>query len=92
MIKNIKKNKKRNFSPHNIDNNKQDSKTFMDNLKMFDKKFKEKVPNINNRPVNSNINQIRNTEDDFTMNINETPLIDPYPNLYTNPLDKMEII
>ena len=82
--KKYKKNKRRNFSPHNIDN-KQDSKTFMDNLKIFDKNFKEKVPNINNRPVNSNINQIRNTEDDFTMNINETPLIDPYPNLDTNP-------
>ena len=81
--KKYKKNKRRNFSPHNIDN-KQDSKTFMDNLKIFDKNFKEKVPNINNRPVNSNINQIRNTEDDFEMNINET-LIDPYPNLDTNP-------
>ena len=84
--KKYKKNKRRNFSPHNIDNNKQDSKTFMDNLKLFDKKIKDKdkVPNINNRPINSNINQIRNTEDDFEMNINET-LIDPYPNLDTNP-------
>ena len=58
----------------------------MDNLKLFDKiiKDKDKVPNLNNRPINSNINQIRNTEDDFEMNINET-LIDPYPNLDTNP-------
>jgi len=85
--KKYKKNKRRNLSPSNIDNNnKQDSKTFMDNLKLFDKKIKDKdkVPNINNRPINSNINQIRNTEDDFEMNINET-LIDPYPNLDTNP-------
>ena len=53
----------------------------MENLKRFDKNFKrekEKVPNISN-----NLNQIKNnegTEDDFTMNVNET-LIDPYPNL-----------
>ena len=56
---------------------------------MFDKKFnkkEEKVPNISNR-FPGNLNQMRNnegTEDDFAMNVNET-LIDPYPNLDTNP-------
>ena len=81
IIKSIKKNKAKDLI-QNIDNNfKQDSATFLENLKRFDKNFKrekEKVPNINN-----NLNQIKNiegTEDDFTMNVNET-LIDPYPNL-----------
>ena len=79
--KKYKKNKAKDLI-QNIDNNfKQDSATFLENLKRFDKNFKrekEKVPNINN-----NLNQIKNnegTEDDFTMNVNET-LIDPYPNL-----------
>ena len=81
IIKSIKKNKAKDLI-QNIDNNfKQDSATFLENLKRFDKNFKrekEKVPNISN-----NLNQIKNnegTEDDFTMNVNET-LIDPYPNL-----------
>ncbi len=79
--KKYKKNKAKDLI-QNIDNNfKQDSATFLENLKRFDKNFKrekEKVPNISN-----NLNQIKNnegTEDDFTMNVNET-LIDPYPNL-----------
>ena len=78
--KKYKKNKAKDLI-QNIDNNfKQDSATFLDNLKRFDKnkREKEKVPNISN-----NLNQIKNnegTEDDFTMNVNET-LIDPYPNL-----------
>ena len=79
--KKYKKNKTKDLI-QNIDNNfKQDSATFLENLKRFDKNFKrekEKVPNISN-----NLNQIKNnegTEDDFTMNVNET-LIDPYPNL-----------
>ena len=79
--KKYKKNKAKDLI-QNIDNNfKQDSVTFLENLKRFDKNFKrekEKVPNISN-----NLNQIKNnegTEDDFTMNVNET-LIDPYPNL-----------
>ena len=79
--KKYKKNKAKGLI-QNIDNNfKQDSATFLENLKRFDKNFKrekEKVPNISN-----NLNQIKNnegTEDDFTMNVNET-LIDPYPNL-----------
>ena len=79
--KKYKKNKAKDLI-QNIDNNfKQDSATFLQNLKRFDKNFKrekEKVPNISN-----NLNQIKNnegTEDDFTMNVNET-LIDPYPNL-----------
>ena len=77
--KKYKKNKAKDLI-QNIDNNfKQDSATFLENLKRFDKKReKEKVPNISN-----NLNQIKNnegTEDDFTMNVNET-LIDPYPNL-----------
>ena len=83
--KKYKKNKAKDLI-QNIDNNfKQDSATFLENLKRFDKNFKrekEKVPNISN-----NLNQIKNnegTEDDFTMNVNET-LIDPYPNLDTNP-------
>ena len=83
--KKYKKNKAKDLI-QNIDNNfKQDSATFLENLKRFDKNFKrekEKVPNISN-----NLNQIKNnegTEDDFTMNVNET-LIDPYPNL-DNPL------
>jgi len=44
------------------------------------------IPNISNR-FPGNLNQMRNnegTEDDFAMNVNET-LIDPYPNLDTNP-------
>ena len=79
--KKYKKNKAKDLI-QNIDNNfKQDSATFLENLKRFDKNFKrekEKVPNISN-----NLNQIKNnegTEDHFTMNVNET-LIDPYPNL-----------
>ena len=78
--KKYKKNKPKDLI-QNIDNNfKQDSATFLENLKRFDKnkREKEKVPNISN-----NLNQIKNnegTEDDFTMNVNET-LIDPYPNL-----------
>ena len=83
--KKYKKNKAKDLI-QNIDNNfKQDSATFLQNLKRFDKNFKrekEKVPNISN-----NLNQIKNnegTEDDFAMNVNET-LIDPYPNLDTNP-------
>ena len=78
--KKYKKNKAKDLI-QNIDNNfKQDSATFLENLKRFDKnkREKEKVPNISN-----NLNQIKNnegTEDDFTMNVNET-LIDPYPNL-----------
>ena len=78
--KKYKKNKTKDLI-RNIDNNfKQDSATFLENLKRFDKnkREKEKVPNISN-----NLNQIKNnegTEDDFTMNVNET-LIDPYPNL-----------
>ena len=78
--KKYKKNKTKDLI-QNIDNNfKQDSATFLENLKRFDKnkREKEKVPNISN-----NLNQIKNnegTEDDFTMNVNET-LIDPYPNL-----------
>ena len=78
--KKYKKNKAKDLV-QNIDNNfKQDSATFLENLKRFDKnkREKEKVPNISN-----NLNQIKNnegTEDDFTMNVNET-LIDPYPNL-----------
>ena len=82
--KKYKKNKAKDLI-QNIDNNfKQDSATFLENLKRFDKNLKkeEKVPNISN-----NLNQIKNnegTEDDFTMNVNET-LIDPYPNLDTNP-------
>ena len=83
--KKYKKNKAKDLI-QNIDNNfKQDSATFLENLKRFDKNFKrekEKVPNISN-----NLNQIKNnegTEDDFTMNVNET-LIDPYPNLDINP-------
>jgi len=87
--KKYKKNKIKNYL-QNIDNNhKQDSATFLENLKMFDKKFnkkEEKVPNISNR-FPGNLNQMRNnegTEDDFAMNVNET-LIDPYPNLDTNP-------
>ena len=79
MIKNIKKRK------NSLDNNKQDPKIFLNNLKVFDKNFKkdEKVPNIGSRfPGNQRINE--NTEDDYTMNINET-LIDPYPNLDINP-------
>ena len=82
--KKYKKNKAKDLI-QNIDNNfKQDSATFLENLKRFDKnkREKEKVPNISN-----NLNQIKNnegTEDDFAMNVNET-LIDPYPNLDTNP-------
>ena len=78
--KKYKKNKAKDLI-QNIDNNfKQDSATFLEKLKRFDKnkREKEKVPNISN-----NLNQIKNnegTEDDFTMNVNET-LIDPYPNL-----------
>ena len=78
--KKYKKNKAKDLI-QNIDNNfKQDSATFLENLKRFDKnkREKEKDPNISN-----NLNQIKNnegTEDDFTMNVNET-LIDPYPNL-----------
>ena len=44
-------------------------------------KKKKKVPNINRFP--ENLNQIKNTEDDLTMNVNEN-LIDPYPN-FDNP-------
>ena len=69
----------------NIDNNKQDPKIFLNNLKVFDKNFKkdEKVPNIGSRfPGNQRINE--GTENDYTMNINET-LLDPYPNLDINP-------
>jgi len=70
--KKYKKNKAKDLI-QNIDNNfKQDSATFLENLKRFDKnkREKEKVPNISN-----NLNQIKNnegTEDDFTMNVNET--------------------
>ena len=82
--KKYKKNKIKNYL-QNIDNNhKQDSATFLENLKMFDKKFnkkEEKVPNISN-----NLNQIKNNEgtEYDSMNVNET-LIDPYPNIDTNP-------
>ena len=57
---------------------------------MFDKNYKkeekEKVPNISSR-FPENPNQIKNnetTEDDLTMNVNET-LLNPYPNLDINP-------
>ena len=54
---------------------------------MFDKNFKkekEKVPNINNR-FPENLNQVKNTEDDLTMNVNENLIDNPYPNLDINP-------
>ena len=85
--KKYKKNKIKNLIK-NIDNNyKQDSTTFLENLKMFDKNFKkekEKVPNINNR-FPENLNQIKNTEDDLTMNVNKNLIDNPYPNLDINP-------
>ena len=79
--KRYQKNKRRVY-PQNIYNNLQDSKTFLEELKSVDKNFRknDKIPNIENQ----NINQRKNTEDDFTMNVNET-LIDPYPNLDANP-------
>ena len=57
----------------------------MDKLKIFDKNLRkdEKIPNISRFAENPSDNQ--NTEDVFTMNINETPPIDPYPNFDANP-------
>ena len=49
----------------------QDSKTFLDNLRLFDKNFKKdkKAPNI----------RIRNMKNDFTMNVNDVPVRMPPP-------------
>ena len=80
--KRYQKNKRRVY-PQNIYNNLQDSKTFLEELKSVDNNFRknDKIPNID-----QNIHQRRNTEEDFTMNVNETLIENPYPNLDDNPL------